>query len=168
MHDLRNLVAAIVAVCISAPSLAQTQPTRASAYRTIPTMPSAWATSALNPCYPSFRRHRRGYFSRTSPCYSGTIYPVYSAVPPFEIPQRPRLRIAFGANSLGEGEAKQRIETKGYSNVSGLRKDSHGIWRGDATLKDGRPVRVTLDLDGNIYSQRAPSVRIWIRPLGKQ
>ena len=159
----------IVAVSAGVSAFAQTQPTRPSAFATIPTMPSAFATSALNPCYPSFeRRQWRGYFNRTSPCYSGTIFPSYSAVPPFEFSPRPRLQAALqGANHLDEVQAKLRIEAKGYSNVSGLQKDSHGIWRGGARLKDGRLVQVILDLEGNIYSELSPPVYIWIRPLAK-
>jgi len=72
-----------------------------------------------------------------------------------------------GANRLNAAQAKARIEARGYSNVSGLHKDNHGIWRGDATLKDGKPVEVTLDLEGNIYSKLAPRVDIWIRRLGQ-
>jgi len=30
-----------------------------------------------------------------------------------------------------------------------LRKDSNGIWRGRATTKDGTPVNVTVDFEGN-------------------
>jgi len=163
---VRYLLAAVIAAFIGVPALAQTQPTRPSAYPTIQTMPSAFATSALSPCYPSFRHHRRGYFNRTSPCYSGTVYPVYSAVAPSEIPPGASFRAALseGANGLNGAQAKQRIEAKGYSKLSGLHKDSRGIWRGDAILKDGRPVEVVLDLDGNIYSQLVPRVNIWIRP----
>jgi hypothetical protein len=39
-------------------------------------------------------------------------------------------------------QAKSQIEAKGYSNVSGLRKDAKGIWRGKA-VKDGLPINVT-------------------------
>jgi hypothetical protein len=60
---------------------------------------------------------------------------------------------APGASSLNEDEAKSQIEAKGYSDVSGLQKDNHGIWRGKAIMKDGRPVTVILDLQGNIYSE---------------
>jgi hypothetical protein len=173
--DARHLIAAAVTASISLPAFAQTQPTRPSAYATIPTLPSAFPTSPLSPCYPSFRREYRfgylnrnrfGYFNPTSPCYSGTIYPSYSAVTPFEFPHGPSLQAALqGASRLNEAQAKLRIEAKGYSNVSGLHKDSHGIWRGEATLKNGKPVEVVLDLQGNIYSKLAPRVYIWIRPL---
>jgi hypothetical protein len=46
-------------------------------------------------------------------------------------------------------QAKSQIEGQGFSNVSGLRKDVKGIWRGKA-VKDGLPVNVTLDLNGNV------------------
>ena len=158
------LVAAAVAASIAVPAFAQTQPTRPSAYATAPTLSSAWATAPLSPCYPSFRHarfwnsdfvtHRRqGYFNPTSPCYSGNFYPSYSAVMPFEFPKGRGLQAATeGAEKLNEDQAKLRIERKGYSEVAGLQKDSHGIWRGEAIMKDGRPVDVILDLDGNIYS----------------
>jgi hypothetical protein len=130
-------------------AFAQTQPTRPSAYATAPTMPSAFATSALNPCYPS-----HGYFNPASSCYSGTLYPSYFAIPPFEFPNKSNPKAGSqGSDSLNEDQAKLLIENKGYLNVSRLEKDRRGIWRGKATLKDGRPVDVTLDLEGNIYSE---------------
>jgi opacity protein-like surface antigen len=54
-----------------------------------------------------------------------------------------------GANSFTEGQAKSRIESTGYTNVSGLRKDDQGVWRGTA-MKDGRQVNVGLDFQGNV------------------
>ena len=44
-----------------------------------------------------------------------------------------------GANSFTEGEAKSRIEKLGFANVSDLKKDDHGVWRGRA-MKDGKTV----------------------------
>ena len=57
-----------------------------------------------------------------------------------------------GANSFTEGQAKSRIESNGYTNVSGLRKDDQGVWRGKAT-KDGRSMNVSLDFQGNVVAQ---------------
>ncbi len=57
-----------------------------------------------------------------------------------------------GANSFTEGQAKSRIESTGYTNVSGLRKDDQGVWRGMA-MKDGRSVNVSLDFQGNVVAQ---------------
>jgi opacity protein-like surface antigen len=54
-----------------------------------------------------------------------------------------------GANSFTMGEAKTRIEAHGYTNVSSLKKDTNGVWRGMAQ-KDGQPVHVSLDFEGNV------------------
>jgi hypothetical protein len=54
-----------------------------------------------------------------------------------------------GANSFTESQAKARIESRGYANVSLLKKDDKGIWRGTA-MKDGKPVQISLDFQGNV------------------
>jgi len=54
-----------------------------------------------------------------------------------------------GANSFTEGQAKARIESRGYASVSGLAKDRNGLWRGKA-MRDGKAVNVTLDYQGNV------------------
>ena len=138
--------AAVLALMIAGSALAQTQPTSPSAYATSPTSSSSYPTSAINPCYSAT--------NPTSPCYSGTGYLSYSAVMLLEsLPNRTNPQTAsLGADSLTEDQARSRIETKGYSDVSGLQKDKHGIWRGKATMKDGRSVAVILDLEGNIFS----------------
>jgi opacity protein-like surface antigen len=63
-------------------------------------------------------------------------------------PPNPQAPVS-GANSFTEGQAKSRIESNGYTNVSGLRKDDQGVWRGTA-MKDGRQVNVSLDFQGNV------------------
>ena len=57
-----------------------------------------------------------------------------------------------GANSFTEGQAKSRIESNGYANVSELRKDEQGVWRGKA-MKDGKSVNVSLDFQGNVVAK---------------
>jgi len=57
-----------------------------------------------------------------------------------------------GANSFTEGQAKSRIESKGYTNVSGLKKDAKGVWRGTA-MRDGKSVDVSLDFEGNVVAR---------------
>jgi hypothetical protein len=144
--DMRTFLTAALLASIAGPALAQTQPTSPSSYATTPTIRSGYSTSPLNPCYSGT--------NPTSPCYSGTEYPSYSAITPLEpFPNSTNRRAAPGADSLNEDQAKSRIEAKQYSNVSGLQKDDHGIWRGQATMKDGRSVAVILDLEGNIYSE---------------
>lgn len=56
---------------------------------------------------------------------------------------------AKGANSFTDGEARRRIESRGYTEVSGLQKDADGIWHGTAK-KDGNSVKVWLDYKGNV------------------
>jgi ABC-type nitrate/sulfonate/bicarbonate transport system substrate-binding protein len=56
---------------------------------------------------------------------------------------------APGANSFTMAQAKKRLEDHGYTEVSALAKDSNSIWRGHA-MKDGKPVDVSLDYQGNI------------------
>jgi hypothetical protein len=57
-----------------------------------------------------------------------------------------------GANSYTQGEAKARIEKRGFSQVSALKKDASGIWRGTA-MKDGKHVNVGLDYEGNVVTK---------------
>ena len=57
-----------------------------------------------------------------------------------------------GRNSFTEGEAKSRIEKAGFADVSGLKKDDDGVWRGTAT-KEGRSVDVSLDYQGNVVTR---------------
>ena len=103
-------MAMAAAASIASPAFAQTQPTRPSAYATTPTVPSAFATAALSPCYPSRRYFghfdvapaRRGYFDPDSSCYSGTIYPAYSALTPFEFPEpSPKSEVPGSAHTGG-------------------------------------------------------------------
>jgi hypothetical protein len=58
---------------------------------------------------------------------------------------------AVGANSFTEGQAKSRIEARGFTNVGPLAKDDKGIWRGTA-MKDGKAVQVSLDFQGNVVA----------------
>jgi len=57
-----------------------------------------------------------------------------------------------GANSFTEGQARSRIESNGFTNVSGLNKDSNGVWRGKA-MKDGKSIDVSLDFQGNVSAR---------------
>jgi hypothetical protein len=60
-------------------------------------------------------------------------------------------RPVAGANSFTEGEAKSRIESRGFANVTELKKDDNGIWRGKA-MQNGRSVNVALDFQGNVIA----------------
>ena len=56
-----------------------------------------------------------------------------------------------GANSFTEAQAKERIGTAGYQNISDLQKDNAGIWRGTA-MKEGKQVKIALDFRGNVVA----------------
>ena len=57
-----------------------------------------------------------------------------------------------GANSFTEGQAKSKIEDAGYTNVSELKKDDNGVWRGKAE-QNGKAVNVSVDFQGNVVAQ---------------
>jgi hypothetical protein len=54
-----------------------------------------------------------------------------------------------GANSFTEGQAKSRLEANGYTDVTGLKKDDNGVWKGMAT-HTGAKVNVSVDYRGNV------------------
>ena len=54
-----------------------------------------------------------------------------------------------GRNSFTEGQAKSKIEEAGYTNVTALKKDDNGVWRGTAT-KAGATANVSVDFQGNV------------------
>jgi hypothetical protein len=56
-----------------------------------------------------------------------------------------------GANSFTESQAKDRIEQAGYTEVKDLKKDDKGVWNATGT-KDGKPVSIALDYQGNIVA----------------
>ena len=58
-----------------------------------------------------------------------------------------------GRNSFTEGEARRRIESFGYFNVSNLKKDDQGIWRGSA-MRNGQTTDIALDYQGNIVGNQ--------------
>jgi hypothetical protein len=57
-----------------------------------------------------------------------------------------------GANSFTEAQAKDRIAEAGYTDVSALKLDDQGVWRGTA-IKDGKSTPVGLDYQGNVVTQ---------------
>lgn len=58
-----------------------------------------------------------------------------------------------GRNSFTEGQAKSKIEDAGYENVTALKKDDNGVWRGKAS-KDGSIVDVSIDFQGNVNTAK--------------
>ena len=58
---------------------------------------------------------------------------------------------AHGSNSFTKGQAHGRFKNAGFSEVSNLHMDHHGVWRGRG-MKNGQSVKVWLDYKGNVGS----------------
>ena len=78
--------------------------------------------------------------------------PAPAAVTTTAAPSRTNEAPVPGANSFTEGQARARIEERGFAQVTDLKKDDQGIWRATA-MKDGKSVAVALDYQGNIVGQ---------------
>jgi hypothetical protein len=159
-HRRPNMRAIFMATAIlsliSDHSFGQTTRTGPSSASTSKTIPSSSSTSPNSPCDPT---------NPTSPCYSANAprNPCYSAAAPNDpcsttttpasllpSPVPPTITAPQASGrAFTEDQAKSRMEAKGCSSVSGLRKDAKGIWRAKA-IKDGLPVNVTLDVDGSV------------------
>ena len=85
--------------------------------------------------------------------------PQNSAINRPDSPNRQVTAPVAGRNSFTEGEAKSRIEKKGFSNVSNLQKDDQGVWRGRA-VKDGKTVDVSVDYQGNVIQAGAQGTTV--------
>ena len=155
--SMRAIFVATVALSlISGYAFGQTTRTGPSSLSTVKTIPNSSSTSPNAPCNSS---------NPTSPCYSANAprSPCYSAVAPNEpcsttttpnsqtapTPSSVVTKQQANIHAFTEDQAKSQIEAKGYSSVSGLRKDAKGIWRGKAQ-KDGLPVSVILDVKGEV------------------
>lgn len=57
-----------------------------------------------------------------------------------------------GSNSFTEGQARDRAEAAGFTEVAALRKDDKGIWRGTAK-RGGSQVKIAIDFKGNVVAQ---------------
>lgn len=65
-----------------------------------------------------------------------------------------RVTLEPGENSFTENQAKDRIVDAGFTNVSPLKLDAQGIWRGTAS-KGSASVNVGLDFKGNVAADSA-------------
>jgi hypothetical protein len=67
-------------------------------------------------------------------------------------PTGPAGATANTAAITNENQAKAKIESSGFSNVTALTKDNSGIWHASA-MKDGMSVKVALDAQGNVKTE---------------
>ncbi len=141
---MRLTLAAAALVVASGAALAQgTSPSTAPG--TAPsTPPVATAPTATTP-----GTQTPGASVNTGP---GTTSPSPSAVQTTNTTRRTGAAPVPGRNSFTMNQAARRITAAGYGRVTGLKKDNQGIWRGQAQ-KDGQPVSVSLDYQGNVTAQ---------------
>jgi len=66
--------------------------------------------------------------------------------------QTQNVRLEPGANSFTEGQVMSRLQQAGFQNITELKKDEQGIWRGKA-MQNGRQVSVGFDFKGNVAAQ---------------
>lgn len=83
-------------------------------------------------------------FAQSSPAQSGPQNPAIKSTD-----QNNASAPVAGANSFTKSQARSRLMSHGYTNISGLQKDSSGVWRGTAT-KNGQSGAVSVDYQGNI------------------
>ena len=75
--------------------------------------------------------------------------PQNSAINSQESTNRQANAPVAGANSFTESQAKSRIEKMGFADITDLKKDDNGVWRGRA-MKGGQRVDVSVDYQGNV------------------
>ena len=85
-----------------------------------------------------------------APIVSGTNSATNNAVS--TQPQNNAGAPVAGANSFTQGEARRRIEKRGFTKVTALKLDPQGVWRGTA-MQHGKSVGVSMDYQGNIVAQ---------------
>jgi hypothetical protein len=56
-----------------------------------------------------------------------------------------------GRNSFTKGQANSKLQEAGYANITDLKKDNAGVWRGKAS-KGGTATAVSVDFQGNVHS----------------
>lgn len=65
------------------------------------------------------------------------------------IAEREATAPAAGATSFTEGQARDRLAERGYSDPIQLTRAEDGSWRGTAT-QDGQSINVVVDYQGNV------------------
>lgn len=156
----RLLLAGLVLPFFVAPALSQTAGQSSSPSPVVPAPSGLTATPAPMPApsgltattppatSPTAAMPKPGGPTAMTPTPSTTM----STTAPTTMPTTGSVAVtggAPGANSFTEGQAKTRLEDKGYTAVSGLKKGEDGVWRGTA-MKNAKSVSVGVDYKGDI------------------
>lgn len=143
---------AFAAVLFAGPALAQTSSTPSAGSTTPHTVPGA-AAGALAPGVNSSTgvRSDAGVVERNQGAAAASGNRNQAVTTTDANAARP----ARGSNSFTEGQARGRLEDNGFQNITSLKKDDDGIWRGVAT-KGGSQGPVWLDYKGNAGQGNTP------------
>ena len=146
----------LAAALISTVAMAQTSPSTGTGTGTGTTMgtpPSTMGTTGTTGGMGTTGRTMPGVTTNTPAQMSPSNNS--SATPPAVTTSNANNKTAAapvkGRNSFTMGEARRRIEKGGFSQVTGLKKDNDGIWRGKG-MKAGASVDVYCDYQGNVGS----------------
>ena len=88
----------------------------------------------------------------TTPSTTGTAATSGNGNPAVATTRANAMSPAKGHNSFTMAQARKRLESNGFTNVSGLTKDRDGVWRGKGQ-KAGTATDVWLDYKGNAGGQ---------------
>ena len=61
-------------------------------------------------------------------------------------------RLEAGSNSFSEAQVRKKFEEMGFGEVTDLRKDDQGIWRGKA-VHAGKELSIGMDYKGNVAAE---------------
>jgi hypothetical protein len=132
--------ALLLGVLVAGPAFAQATGSQSTGSTTTATTPSVPPMSVPSVTVPAP--------ASSTPPASNSPPQALSVAPDAKTPAAP----VPGANSFTEAQARSRVESRGFTNVSGLMKDEQSIWRGKAT-KDGKDVTIAVDYQGNVVAQ---------------
>jgi len=87
--------------------------------------------------------------NQPQPSELGAAPPPPVASEPAAAPRTAAPQLPDASKVLTEQQAKAKIESEGYTEVSGLKKDAKGMWTATA-MKEGKPFQISLDTEGHI------------------
>ena len=139
-----GLAAALICTGASIGAMAQTATTTTPGGSTTPTMGTTGGTGTTGRTMPGVTTNTP---AQLSPANNSSATPP--AVTTSNANNKTGAAPVKGRNSFTMGEARRRIEKGGFTQVTGLKKDADGIWRGKA-MKAGASVDVYCDYQGNV------------------
>ena len=131
----RGMTIALVSLVLGAPAITQTTAQPTTSPSTAPTTGGAVPGTTTNT---PAQRSQDNTTTASPPSVTTSNANKKTAAAPVK-----------GRNSFTMNEARRRIEAGGFTQVTGLKKDQDGIWRGTG-MRGGTSVPVYCDYQGNV------------------